>query len=115
MLLATVLAAAVTAVSATDAGSAPAKLVLCGKVSATGKTWQIATAGVACTTARKIVRAVAVKKPDRVIRAAGGEIDQYAASFSGLRCFKSHKTNVGGQIQCTSNDGKRTVLATYRG
>ncbi len=111
---AVVLVAAIAAGSAAGAGTSTTALVNCGKVTAGGKSWRLGAAAVSCITARKVVREVAVKKPDHVIRAHGGEIDQYKASFSGLKCFKGQKSNVGGEIQCTSRDGKRNVLAVTR-
>ena len=106
---------ALAAAAAPAAAPAPSALVNCGKLRAGGSTWQVAGAGVGCATARSIVRQVAVKKPDRVLHVGGGEVDQYAAPFSGLRCFESRKAKLGGSINCTSNDGKRSVLATYKG
>ena len=112
--LATTVAVAAAA-AAPAAAPAPSALVNCGKVSAGGRTWEVGAAAVVCATARSIVRQVAVKKPDRVLRGGGGEVDQYAASFSGLKCFKSRKAKLGGSINCTSTDGKRSLIATYRG
>jgi hypothetical protein len=114
-LLAAALAAAAAGVAASTAAPAGTALVSCGKVTAGGKAWLVTAAGVKCSTAQGIVRQVAAKRPDHVLRSGGGVIDQYAASFSGLKCFKAQKPKLGGEIQCTSADGRKTVLATYRG
>ena len=115
MLVATALAAAAATVTATNAAAATAALLNCGKVPAAGRSWQVEAAGVPCRTARGIVRAVAVQKPDRVIHARGGEIDQYAAAFSGLACVKSGQAKVGRAINCTSKNGKRSVYGISKG
>jgi hypothetical protein len=114
IVLATALAAGAAAMGAT-ATPATAALVLCSTVTAAGKTWHVQAAGVRCPAARGIVRQVAARKPDQVIHHAGGEIDAFVTSFSGLRCSRSHKAKVGGAINCTSPDGKRSVEAAYRG
>jgi hypothetical protein len=109
------LLAALAAGFGPGASTSTAALVKCGKVSAGGKSWQVTAAALGCSTARSLVRQVATAKPDHVIRAAGGEIDQYTRSFSGFKCFKSRKTGVGGQIQCTNSTGKRSAFGSYRG
>ncbi|HEY1274342.1 MAG TPA: hypothetical protein VGF25_05510 [Thermoleophilaceae bacterium] len=115
IVLAIALAAAAAAATATTAAPATAAVLPCGTATAAGKTWHVQAAGVRCVTARGIVRRVAVRKPDRVIHRAGGEVDAFATSFSGLRCSRSQKPRVGGAINCTSADGKRSVEALYRG
>jgi hypothetical protein len=57
---------------------------------------------------------VAVKKPDHVIRAQSGEIDQFKSSFSGLKCTRSRQPTLGNAIQCTSADGRRSVFGLHR-
>jgi hypothetical protein len=114
-LFAIALAPTAAAVTVAAASPAAAALAPCGKVTAGGRTWATGAAAVPCAAARRIVGQVAVKKPDHVIRANGGEVDQYATSFSGLKCFRSVAPRKGGEIQCTSADGKKTVLATFRG
>ena len=59
------------------------------------------------------VALVAVAKADRVLHRAGGEVDAYKATFSGLRCLKA-VSKAETQIQCGNADGKQTVLAIYR-
>jgi hypothetical protein len=110
-----VLVAATAAGAASGATAGTARLVNCGKLAAAAKSWQVEAAGVSCSTARRVVGQVAAAKPDHVTRGAGGALDQYKASFSGLRCFKSQKANLGGEIQCTSSDGKKSVIAVFRG
>jgi hypothetical protein len=114
-LLATVLAAAAAGVTATPAAPTSAALVRCGTVSAAGKTWQVGAAGVRCPQARRTVAEVAAAKPDRALHARDGEVDQYERSFSGLKCSRSAQAKVGGAINCTSTDGKKSVFGVYKG
>jgi hypothetical protein len=116
MLVTTAAVSVAAAAAASAPSTATAALENCKRLTAGGKTWQVsATAKAGCATARNIVRQVTARKPDRVSRAQGGELDRYRAPFSGLRCFKSQKAKLGGEIQCTSEDGRQTVLAIYRG
>jgi hypothetical protein len=98
---------------ASAAMPARAALTTCHTVTAGGKAWHVQVAGAKCGSAQAIVRRVAVAKPDHVVRRSGGELDQYLATFSGLRCFKS-VAKVGSEIQCSSSDGKKLVLGIYK-
>ena len=113
-LAATFVVAALAASVAAAAPTSTAALVGCGTVTAGGRTWQVAQAALRCSTARDVTRRVAVAKPDQVLHRGGGEIDRYRATFSGLNCFKAQKKGAEGQIQCTSRDGKGTILSFSR-
>jgi hypothetical protein len=114
-LFATVLAVAGAGATATVAAPATAALVQCGTIAAAGTTWHVGAAGVRCPAARRTVAEVAGAKPDRALHARGGEVDQWERSFSGLRCSRSQQARVGGAINCTSTDGKKSVFAVYKG
>ena len=110
-----VLVSAIAVSAIPTASAATAALRPCKSVTAGGKTWKVLrTATPSCATARSIVSRVAVAKPDQVLHAQGGVIDRYSASFSGLQCFKSSKASVGGEIQCTSRNGKQDVFGVYQ-
>jgi hypothetical protein len=113
IFLVTALAIAAAGATASVAAPTARALVPCGKVAAAGKSWTVAAAGLACATARRVVGDVAIEKPDQVLHAQGGEIDRFAGSFSRLKCFRSRKAKLGA-IQCTSIDGKKSVIAIYK-
>lgn len=106
MITRTLAAAAVAAaVAASTATAAHQTLKACGTVKAGGWTFHVSAVRVDCASARAITRKLAA-------RGVPGKPTPYPGTYARLRCFGAAAKSKGiAQIQCTSSDGRATVLS----
>lgn len=86
------------------------RLTNCGTV--TGRGWSFHVAEFAlpsCAAARGLTkRLLGLGFPK------GTALRRYPGTYLGMGCFAAVKVGAGAQIQCTSADGKKTLLAVAR-
>ena len=102
--------AALASAAAAGAGSGAASsvaLAKCGTVAVRGKVWQVSAAGLACSSAKAVIRTLAAKPvptPPHV---------QYPGTYLGMKCIGGAKA--GTQIiECIGATGRRLVIAGHK-
>jgi hypothetical protein len=92
-------AAAGLAFAAASATAAPTALTNCGSVRAGHTTWQVSAVGIACVSARSLVKKLgAMPTPPRTL-------PYYPGTFLGMRCLGG-KANGKKAIDCGGTGGK---------
>jgi len=86
--------ALVAVVAAATAATASAAIRECGRVTAGGRSWQVAAHGVACPAAKTLVRKLA-PKPRPLTKPA------YPGTFLGMHCSELGGTGRKREIACT--------------
>ena len=107
IILVTALVAAVTAVVATTAMSAPAVFKNCGGLAAGGHQWTVTSVAVTCPRAKGLVRKLATKSHPAAIEY------KFPGSYLGMGCTEI-QGNGQREINCSNRTSTKVVLAVSR-